>query len=253
MSGRIDAERILDAFLAPEAARLSDRVIDAALADIARTPQRRALRVPWRLPTMTMSIRLAAAAAVGALAVGGAFYLLKPDQPTVGGPSPAPTAQASTTTPTPSPTAQASATSSSAGSGSGTAHYDITGPDATSGDATFASSTLNTASDAFSQFVLFRDDALTIKIEFAPPGCNASGDYACGSVEISSDTIYMRDSGWRATPLPSGPSCTWDTPSLTAIGGSGTVECVNLVNPARSTPNAVTITFTYQDPSAGPS
>jgi hypothetical protein len=253
MNGRIDAERILDAFLAPEADRLADRVIDAALADIARTPQRRAVRVPRRFPTMTMPIRLAAAAVVGALAVGGAFYLLKPDQPTIGGPSPSPSAQASATAPSPSPTARASATSGPAGGGSGTAHYDITGPDAASGDATFARSTHNTASDAFSQSVLFQDSALTIKIEFAPPGCNALGEYPCGSVEISSDTIYMRDSGWRATPLPSGPSCTWDTPSLTTTGGSGTVVCINLVNPARSTPNTVTITFTYQDPSAGPS
>ena len=52
MNGTVDTERILDAFLAPEADRLPDRVIDAALADIARTPQRRALRVPWRFHYM---------------------------------------------------------------------------------------------------------------------------------------------------------------------------------------------------------
>ena len=46
--------------------------------------------------------------------------------------------------------------------------------------------------------------------------------------------------------------CTWETPSLTVNGGTGTVECINAVNPANpTTPNKVTITFTYQDPSAG--
>ena len=34
MKARSDTERILDAYLAPEADRLADRVIDAALADI---------------------------------------------------------------------------------------------------------------------------------------------------------------------------------------------------------------------------
>jgi hypothetical protein len=35
MSGRADTERILDAFLAPDTDRLPDRVIDAALDEIA--------------------------------------------------------------------------------------------------------------------------------------------------------------------------------------------------------------------------
>ena len=41
---------------------------------------------------MTMPIRLAAAAVIGALAVGGAFYLTRPDRPAIGGPSPEPSA-----------------------------------------------------------------------------------------------------------------------------------------------------------------
>jgi hypothetical protein len=78
MNGRIDAERILDAFLAPEADRLNDRVIDAALADIARTPQRRALRVPWRfpfMPALTRATGIAAVALVAVVGVGGVIYL----------------------------------------------------------------------------------------------------------------------------------------------------------------------------------
>lgn len=102
MKARSDTERILDAYLAPEADRLADRVIDAALADIARTPQRRALRVPWRFPLMPALSRATGVAVVALVAVVGAgtlFYLnAKPD----GGGSqgtPLPTA-----TPTPAPT-----------------------------------------------------------------------------------------------------------------------------------------------------
>lgn len=76
-------ERVLDAFLAPEADRLPDRVVDAALAEIARTPQRLAVRVPWRFPTMSFlpaspMARAAAAFAVIAVVVGGSLFLLKP-------------------------------------------------------------------------------------------------------------------------------------------------------------------------------
>jgi hypothetical protein len=101
MNGRIDAERILDAFLAPEADQLHDRVIDAALAEIARTPQRRALRVPWRFPTMPNYLKLAAAAAL-VIAVGGfALWQLAPPPGGPGGPTDAPT---STAVPTARPT-----------------------------------------------------------------------------------------------------------------------------------------------------
>jgi hypothetical protein len=108
MNARTDTERILDAFLAPEGDRLADRVIDAALADIARTPQRRALRVPWRFPTMPTYLRLAAVAAVVAVVGVGALLF-------VGGgstvppatPSPAPTALPPTTQPSPNATAVA--------------------------------------------------------------------------------------------------------------------------------------------------
>jgi hypothetical protein len=107
MKARSDTERILDAYLAPEADRLADRVIDAALADIARTPQRRALRVPWRFPLMPALSRATGVAIVAIVAVVGAGTLLylnsRPGG--VGSPgTPSPTAT-STPTPTVAPTA----------------------------------------------------------------------------------------------------------------------------------------------------
>jgi hypothetical protein len=101
MNARSDTERILDAYLAPEADRLADRVIDAALADIARTPQRRALRVPWRFPLMPALSRASVVAVVALVVVGAGtlFYLnSKPDGFGSQG-TPLPTA-----TPTPAPT-----------------------------------------------------------------------------------------------------------------------------------------------------
>ena len=85
MTGYTDAERVLDAFLAPEHDQLADRVLEAALADIARTPQRRALRVPWRFPKMAVLDRTTVVAAVVLVAVvgaGGALFF------TSGGPAP---------------------------------------------------------------------------------------------------------------------------------------------------------------------
>ena len=116
---------------------------------------------------MTMPIRLATAAVIGVLVLGGAYYLSQPAQPAVG--PPAPTSSAS---PSPAPTPQVSATPDAAESGSGSALYEIIGPDAASGDATFASSTLDTSSDAFSQSVLFQDGSLVIRITFRLRGAS---------------------------------------------------------------------------------
>jgi hypothetical protein len=104
MSGSSRTERILDAFLAPEADRLPDRVIEAALTDTARTPQRRALRVPWRFPYMPALSRatgIAAVALVAAVAVGGLIYLNSPGG-SGGRPTPSPTPEA--TAPSSAPT-----------------------------------------------------------------------------------------------------------------------------------------------------
>jgi WD40-like Beta Propeller Repeat len=83
-----------------------DRAVEAALSRIQTTPQERVLRIPWRLPLMITPARAAAAAVIGALAIGGAFLMLRPGQPAVGPPGPSPTASA---TPTPAPTGSASA------------------------------------------------------------------------------------------------------------------------------------------------
>ena len=192
---------------------------------------------------MTIPIRFAAAAVVAVLVVGGAFYLLQPDQPAVGGPSPVPTVQvpASSGVPSAAPTPQVPASSDATGGGSGSAHYEITGPDAASGDATFVRSTRDASSDSFSHTLVFQDGSLAIRIKLPAPGCRptTANPLVCGVVDISNATMGLRDAG-----------CTWDTASLTATGGTGTVECTNAVNPDhRETPNAVTITFTYHDSS----
>ena len=100
MTGRTNTERILEAYLAPEADRLADRVIDAALADIARTPQRRSWWPAWRSNRMNTYAKLiAAAAAVLVVAVAG--WQLLPGKGGVGNqptPIPSPTA-APTSTP----------------------------------------------------------------------------------------------------------------------------------------------------------
>lgn len=62
--------------------------IARAAIQIDHTGQGRALRLPRRMATMNRSTRFAAAAVIAVLAVGGAFYLLRPSQPSVGGPSP---------------------------------------------------------------------------------------------------------------------------------------------------------------------
>ena len=86
-------ERIAEAWLADGPDQLSNRVLDAVVEEIHLTRQRRVMRVPRRIPGMTISARLGAAAAIGLLLVGGAFLLARPSSPQVV--APAPTALAS--------------------------------------------------------------------------------------------------------------------------------------------------------------
>ena len=74
MTAQLDIDRLLDDFLGDGANGLSDRVLDAALGDIETTRQRRAWRVPRR-SDMPTPLRLLAAAAILAAALGGAFLL----------------------------------------------------------------------------------------------------------------------------------------------------------------------------------
>jgi hypothetical protein len=94
MTDQRELDRLLGAYFVDGTDELADRVIDAALDQIDHTDQRRPLGLPWRFPTMTMPIRIAAAAVIGVLAVGGAYYLSRPAQPSVGPPGPTSSASA---------------------------------------------------------------------------------------------------------------------------------------------------------------
>jgi len=97
-------ERAARSWLETGPTQAPDRVVDAALLRIETTTQERDLRIPWRLPKMFTPARVAAAAVIGVLLVGGAYlYIGKPGQPAVGGPEPSASAAPST-----SPSAAAS-------------------------------------------------------------------------------------------------------------------------------------------------
>jgi hypothetical protein len=97
-------QRIAD-WLEDDPRHAPGQVLETVLAALPSIPQRRALRMPRRFQTMPMLTRLAAAAFVGVLAVGGALYLIQPGKPPVAGPSPTPGVSSSPTpTATPSPT-----------------------------------------------------------------------------------------------------------------------------------------------------
>ncbi len=55
--------------------RAPERAIEEALSQIESTPQERDLRVPWRMPVMSVPIRLAAVALLVALAAGGTYLV----------------------------------------------------------------------------------------------------------------------------------------------------------------------------------
>lgn len=105
MNEQSELDRTLARFLASGTDELADRVVDAALAQIDHTPQRHPLRLPRTFWTTSMFTRLAAAAVIGVIAVGGALYLFQRGQPDVGTASPTPggSARPSHRTATPPP------------------------------------------------------------------------------------------------------------------------------------------------------
>ena len=85
-----DFDRIAMAWLADGPEALADRVMDAVVDEIHVTPQRHALRLPWRFPSMTTPARVAAAAVIGVLALGGALFALGPGRSGIGAPGATP-------------------------------------------------------------------------------------------------------------------------------------------------------------------
>ena len=114
MTDRAELDSALRTFLTDGTDELADRVIEAALDQIDRTSRRPTLRMRQRFQAMPMLTRLAAAAVIGVLAVGGALLVTRPNIPGVGdasqspaqpSPTPRPTHPA-TTPPPPPPSAQ---------------------------------------------------------------------------------------------------------------------------------------------------
>ena len=91
-------ERAARSWLEEGPTRAPDRPVEAALSRIQTTHQERDLRIPWRFPSMNPIIRIAAAALVAAVALGGVYLAFKPASDV--GP-PAPTGQPPSATATP--------------------------------------------------------------------------------------------------------------------------------------------------------
>jgi Tol biopolymer transport system component len=100
MTDQRDLDRLLGAFLAEGTDELADRVLNAALEEIDKTPQRQPARVPWRFSTMNTFARVAAAAVLALVAVGATLYLVGLRQPPAVGSSPTPSASAPVASPT---------------------------------------------------------------------------------------------------------------------------------------------------------
>jgi hypothetical protein len=77
-----------------------DQALDVVLAAFPSIKQRRAWRVPWRVPEMPNSLKLATIAVAAVLAIGGAIWTLGRGSGTgVGGPSPSPASPAASPAP----------------------------------------------------------------------------------------------------------------------------------------------------------
>jgi len=71
------------------------QALEVVLAAVPSIRQRRAWRATWRFQTMPMFTRVAAAAVIGVIALGGMLLVIRPGQTVVGGPGPTPGASSS--------------------------------------------------------------------------------------------------------------------------------------------------------------
>ncbi len=78
MTDQQELDWMLEAFFVQGTDELADRVLDEALDEIDHTHQRRRSAVTRRFNTMSMPARLAAAAVIGVLVVGGTLFLWNP-------------------------------------------------------------------------------------------------------------------------------------------------------------------------------
>lgn len=85
-------ERAARSWLESGPTQAPEHAVVAALERIQTTSQERDLRIPWRLPKMNLITRLAGAAIVGVLAVGIAWFALRPGSSVGVTPTPTPPA-----------------------------------------------------------------------------------------------------------------------------------------------------------------
>lgn len=86
MNAGPDVLRLISDWLDEEApARAPDRILVSTALVIDHTKQRRAWRMPWRLPTMNPAIRVAAIASIAIVAVAAAISLVRLPSSNVGG------------------------------------------------------------------------------------------------------------------------------------------------------------------------
>ena len=93
MNAGPDVQRAISDWLDEQApARAPDRILTSTALVIDHTKQRRAWRMPWRLPTMNPAIRVAAIALIAIVAVAAALSIVRLPSSNVGGAaSPSPT------------------------------------------------------------------------------------------------------------------------------------------------------------------
>jgi hypothetical protein len=87
-----EVTRIVRSWLEKGVTALPDRVLDNVLDQVPATRQRRPWWPAWRLPYMSMQIRIALAAAALVVVAGGAYIFSGRNASQVGGPSPSPSA-----------------------------------------------------------------------------------------------------------------------------------------------------------------